>query len=52
MDLANSIGFFMLRSLFGAFKSLKSAEFLVHAVVGNSNSKHFHSNAPSFQITL
>ena len=33
-------------------QSLKSAEFPIHAVARNSDSKHFHSNALSFQIKL
>ena len=33
-----------LRSLFATFESLKSVEFPIHAVVRNSDSKHFHSN--------
>ena len=42
---------FELRSLFATFVSPKSVEFPMHAVVRNSNSKHFHSNASSFQTT-
>ena len=34
------------------FESLKSVEFPMHTVVRNSNSRHFHSNAPSFRIIL
>ena len=43
---------FELRSLFGTFESLKFIEFSMQAVVGNSNSKYFRSNASSFQITF
>ena len=43
---------FELWSLFATFESLKSVEFLMHAVGRNWNSKHFYTNAPSFQITL
>ena len=35
---------FDLRSLFATFESLKSVKFPMHALVRNSNSKHFHSN--------
>ena len=41
---------FELQSLFATFESLKSVEFPMHAVVRNSNSKHFYSNASSFKI--
>lgn len=40
---------FELRSLFATFESLTSVEFPMYAVVRNSNSKHFHPNASSFQ---
>ena len=43
---------FKLLSLFVTFESLRSVEFLMHAVVQNSNLKHFYSNASSFQIKL
>ena len=43
---------FKLRSLFTTFQSLKPVEFPMNPVVRNSNSKHFHSNALSFQITF
>ena len=43
---------FKLWRLFATFKSLKFIEFPTEAVVRNLNSKHFHSNALSFQITL
>ena len=49
MDLANSV-IFELQRLFATSESLKSVRFLTHAVVQNLNSKHFHSNAYSFQI--
>ena len=41
---------FELQSLFETLESLKSVEFPMHAVVRNSNSKHFYSNASSFKI--
>ena len=43
---------FELRDLFTTFESLKSVKFPRHTVVQNSNSKNFHSNSSSFQITL
>ena len=42
-----------LATVYGTpFESLKSVEFPIHTLVPNSNSKDFHSNTPSFQITL
>ena len=49
MDLVNSIIIFDLRSSFATFELLKSVKFLIHAVVQNLDSKHFHSNALSIQ---
>ena len=43
---------FEIRNLFATFKSLESVEFLIHSVVRNSNSKHFHLNTLLFQISL
>ena len=36
---------FELRNLLATFKSAKSIEFLMHAVIRNSNSRYSHSNA-------
>ena len=49
MDLAN---IFELRSFYATFESLISVEVSMHAVVQNSNSEHFHSNALWFQNAL
>ena len=43
---------FELPSLFATFKLMKFVKFLMYAVVQNSYSKHFDSNALPFQITL
>ena len=43
---------FEFRSLFATAESLKSVEFPIHAVVRNSNSKHFHSMPNHFKLCL
>ena len=52
MDLTNSIIILSFEVYLQLLNYWNLSEFPMHAVVRNSNSKHFRSNTKSFQITL